>query len=531
MRAQVRSILSATAKFLLACFGCGLTSFTALCLINALDVWFTYHRFAVLGVELFGISAIDVAIAMLAVSMVASFPVLVAMALLRPIRQETCGRYMLLCGLLPLPALFIPQINGLPLLMAGACAGAGMFWWFAYRRPALGPTSGRRGAAIAWGITTVASVLILVAVWQEYSDMQARLAEPSQPHKAPDILSGTAQGDDILLLDDGGQLTLRKRGDWRPRLLPVKGVVAVRAADQATAFILSLSPNPYETLHNSVGQAGTLTLSRLHAGRLESFAPVAFEAIDMPGALAVNGSAPIIVSNHSLRILDLRTRTWRLVRLPGSESQQLMRGDVVAAVSNDGRTLFVGFNRGEWGGGMVAIDLASGTLRSLEARSSNELCAGPLNPECNPVTGLVPDPDNPPCVLASIGLSHMMTQGRIIRACPGRVDLVFEQPLERQSNRLARQIVGLFHSVRTPNIQTEPFFALVEGEKGSIWAVSPYSLYRREPFGWSYHPFPALTQHGDLSLGEGLSGVLLLSTTRNARFSLSGPTPLAIPAM
>jgi hypothetical protein len=51
------------------------------------------------------------------------------------------------------------------------------------------------------------------------------------------------------------------------------------------------------------------------------------------------------------------------------------------------------------------------------------LCAGPLNGGCDPVTGVVPDPDHPQCVLASIGLSHMLMQGRIIRACPGRVDL------------------------------------------------------------------------------------------------------------
>jgi hypothetical protein len=93
-----------------------------------------------------------------------------------------------------------------------------------------------------------------------------------------------------------------------------------------------------------------------------------------------------------------------------------------------------------------------------------------------------------------------------------------------------RQILGLVSPPRRLPGQTEAFFALVDGAQGSIWAVSPYALYRREAMGWSRHPMPEMVRHGDISSADGLSGVMLLSNWRNARFSLSGATPLAIPA-
>ena len=41
-------------------------------------------------------------------------------------------------------------------------------------------------------------------------------------------------------------------------------------------------------------------------------------------------------------------------------------------------------NAGEWGGGLQRIDVATGATSSVERRDSAELCAGPLNSDCDP---------------------------------------------------------------------------------------------------------------------------------------------------
>jgi hypothetical protein len=499
-----------------------------LCLLFAIDQWPVYHRL-ILPISALFDASIEVVAGFFLASLTTSVIPLFAMAILRPRRWETLGRYMLICGLLPLPTLLIPNSEGLPLLLAIAGLVGGMFWWFAYRRPALVPEREQLSAAVAWGMLALALVLIGGLAWQAHKDEQEQKAEQDQPVKGPQIWGGAARGPDVLLFDTDGNLTVRNRANWHSQSLPVHGVVAVKAADRVSAFILSASPLPEIFEPDGKIPAGAFTLSRFHAGKIESITPVSYATNDRPWALALRGATPLVVSDRAIQMFDPKAKEWHRLALSLPDGRRLLNGDPAVAVSNDGRTLYAGFNKGEWGGGMVAIDLTSGRVSPVEARKSAELCAGPLNGDCDPVTGVVPDPDHPQCVLASIGLSHMLMHGGIIRACPGRVDLVFEQALESPSGYTMRQILGLASLPRRIPGQTEAFFALVDGEQGSIWTVSPYALYRRETMGWSRHPMPKMVRHGDISSADGLSGVMLLSNWRNARFSLSGATPLAIP--
>jgi len=406
----------------MAMFGSAMAYAAGLCLLFAIDQWPVYHRLVLPVSQLFGAPA-EVTGGLFLISLTTSVIPLLAMAILRPRRWETLGRTLLICGLLPLPTLLIPHSEGLPLLLAIAGLVGGMFWWFVYRRPALVPEGGKRGVGVAWGMLALALVLIGGLAWQVHKDEQEQKAERDKPIEGPQIWGGAALGADVLLFDTEGNLTVRNRANWHSQSLPVHGVVAVKAADRASAYILSAPP-----LLDTYGQAveipaGAFTLSRFHAGRIESFTPVSYAANDRLWALTLRGDAPLIISDHAIQIFDPKAKAWHRLALSLPDGRHLFGGDPAVAVSHDGRTLFAGFNKGEWGGGMVAIDLASGRVSPVEARKSAELCAGPLNGGCDPVTGVVPDPDHPQCVLASIGLSHMLMQGRIIRACPGRVDL------------------------------------------------------------------------------------------------------------
>jgi hypothetical protein len=147
------------------------------------------------------------------------------------------------------------------------------------------------------------------------------------------------------------------------------------------------------------------------------------------------------------------------------------------------------------------------------------------------VTGVVPDPQDKHCVLASIGLSHMLKHGRIIRVCPSGVTVVFERALEVPSATVQRYLVGATQGKVAKPLQTEPFFALLQSGDGSIWGVTPFAAYRREKDGWSRHAMPEPLEHGHLRIADGLPGMLLLSTWRNATHSMSGVTPMAIPVL
>ena len=186
-------------------------------------------------------------------------------------------------------------------------------------------------------------------------------------------------------------------------------------------------------------------------------------------------------------------------------SNALPFGMITTAVSLDGHSLFVGWNRGEWGGSLTRIDIGSGRLMSRERE---------------PVTGLVADPDNPACVLASFGLSHMIALGSIGRACGDQLQTVFE-------NKPAKVPPGQV----TPTMEeSEPFFGVAADSNG-VWAVSYRALYRLNGAAPpTPYPIGPWTDVGGVKLSRPTPGVILVLTGINAHKSLSGDTPLVVPA-
>jgi hypothetical protein len=102
-------------------------------------------------------------------------------------------------------------------------------------------------------------------------------------------------------------------------------------------------------------------------------------------------------------------------------------GYVVSQVQ--GGVLWLGLNAGEWGGGLRRITLADGVMGAPSDIDPKTLCGGALNPGCHPVTGLAPDPSHPDCVLAAVGLVHMMSHGGVVRVCGKDVSLAYAKPI------------------------------------------------------------------------------------------------------
>lgn len=193
---------------------------------------------------------------------------------------------------------------------------------------------------------------------------------------------------------------------------------------------------------------------------------------------------------------------------------------VTALVGED--AMYVGANRGEWGGGLLHIKVSTGDVAQVERRDDRGLCSGPLNGDCDPVTGLVADAEWPGCVFASIGLAHMSWQGRVLHICGNRIETVFEAEIMPIGVRIQR---ALSSRARQFPPQTEPIFSLAPAA-GGFWAVTPRALYRWKRRVVDRQPFPKLKQIHGLAASTSIPGLVVATTDANAALSLSGTTPL-----
>lgn len=231
----------------------------------------------------------------------------------------------------------------------------------------------------------------------------------------------------------------------------------------------------------------------------------------------------LICGNDGVTILS----TKRLITVaPGPVSQVALKGKLdwgLATTLLTPDTVYAGFNKGEWGGGLRAIDRKTGRIRLIENKDG-ELCGGLLNTDCDPVNGLAAVPWQPGCVAAAIGLVHMHAEGKIITVCGanGRDEI----------SKLYRKQFG----ERYPNMdlpeaeayQTAPFFGLMPaGDR--LLAVGHDGLYLLGESGDPvFRPMPAFKKVGPLHISFAEAGVVLVLTSVNQRHSVSGATPMLV---
>lgn len=235
---------------------------------------------------------------------------------------------------------------------------------------------------------------------------------------------------------------------------------------------------------------------------------------DVPMALFIDQGSPGVLSQQTIRQLS-PDHTWRSMNLKGI----LRRGVQESIAAPDtGGSLFVGVNRGEWGGGLQRVDLQTGAVSSVERRDGKGLCDGPLNSDCDPVTGLIPDPESKQCILAAVGLVHMFTStGRILKICEGMVTLFAEKPLPNQAISKRKM--------------TEAFYGLATDSSRGFWAITQNALYHYPGGGESdaEYKLPALQSVSGVYLSHALPGAVVVRTDLNWSVSTSGYTPLIVP--
>ncbi|MFJ6023293.1 hypothetical protein ACIQC9_01680 [Brevundimonas sp. NPDC092305] len=166
------------------------------------------------------------------------------------------------------------------------------------------------------------------------------------------------------------------------------------------------------------------------------------------------------------------------------------------AVTGDG-LLYVGYNLGEWGGGLRRIDTREGSV-AFARETSADLCGGAINPACTPVIGLFRDPDQPGCVVVGTGIAHLSTsQGEVFRVCGDAITSVFKTPTPTVKDRW----------MMSP--QPWPLHGFVETPDG--WVGASRDRYFRSRGGHvEERPMPAFTDWSGLRISEEQDGVLFL---------------------
>jgi hypothetical protein len=201
-------------------------------------------------------------------------------------------------------------------------------------------------------------------------------------------------------------------------------------------------------------------------------------------------------------------------------SEPLSGGRVSTTLYAGGGQLYVGFNHGEWGGGLRRIDRASGRVAIIERNVGGGLCDGPLNTQCDPVNGIAADPSRPDCVVVAIGLVHMLMHGRLTRVCRDRVESLYFKAYPDSA------VIDSRLGADGEPVSTIAFFGLI-ARGGELWAMGVDGLHRVDGQGHGdVTARPSFETIGRFRVSFALPDVVLVLTSANQRASLSGAVPL-----
>ena len=491
-------------RLVFATFAAGSSVIVALAAFN----WAMTERFSLNAPWRESLLISAVAVICCAVGSLVLLAVLSATNHFRPLRRWTAaGIGGLLFWLAP-SALLLHLGPGLLALPAGIIAGFILFSGSnaPFRRPA-----GK--VAFACGLLLWVGLLATPAreAWKEN---QLARQPASKSLLGSRVMGGAAFGSELWLFNQSGKAVSFRLTDWRPTMRSLSGVAALATTGKIMVALIAPALN-WRADHQP---AGRFRLSSYSGSGWSNSGWQTYSVDERPLALALGSSGPLILGPRKLYRVQSSGRP--LAVLPLSQAIEPWGHFVIAVTGDD--TMYVGINRGEWGGGLLRINLSTGEVTTVDKRQDNDLCSGPLNTQCDPVTGLVPDPKRSGCVFASVGLSHMMWHGSVLRVCGLRVEKVFEAEVLPVGERIRRAFSS--HARSFPP-QTEPVFALAPAADG-FWAVTPRALYHWRQGAVDRTPFPSLKQVQGLAISKAVPGLVVATTDANAADSLSGVTPL-----
>jgi hypothetical protein len=166
--------------------------------------------------------------------------------------------------------------------------------------------------------------------------------------------------------------------------------------------------------------------------------------------------------------------------------------------------VFIGLDKGEWGGGLLRIERRTEKVAVVEYNESGTLCGGPLNTDCDSVNAIAPAPWKPGCVAAAVGMEHMTPHGRIAEICGAEVRVIFSKPYEPRPRH--------GQPVDKGDVGTVPFYGLARvGDE--LWASGSDGVYRiRGPGEATPVALPAFKSIGGVDVSFDVPGAVLIFT-------------------
>jgi hypothetical protein len=342
----------------------------------------------------------------------------------------------------------------------------------------------------------VVAAFVAVAAFSKASAPPAQ-TEQDQMH----AISRAVFADNRLwLLQDDGSLASLKPDDGAAQTVKAPGkVVQICKSSGRLAGLIEEQGNWSLQAHSEGAWKAVATVPTLGD---------TFVALDCE-----DGAGPItIVTNR--RLVELRDGRAHSISLRQPLQEPLVMGTTLGTPD----AVWVGFNVGEWGGGLRRISRNNGTVQTVERNRSGELCGGPLNSGCDPVNGVITAPWNPACVVAAIGLVHMMSHGRIVEVCGSNVRRLYYKALDPQPPRNKLD--------EGEPASTVAFFGLTRNGN-TWWAVGIDGLYRfdgaHQPM---FSPLPKFENKGGYWVSFAVPGIALVLTDVNQRRSMSGSVPI-----
>ena len=207
-------------------------------------------------------------------------------------------------------------------------------------------------------------------------------------------------------------------------------------------------------------------------------------------------------------VLMTRARVLTPGRAPVPLGGALPRG-IRYVTFDEGATVLVGSNAGEWGGGLVRVDLRSGRVAAIAGAGA-------------PVQDIAAEPGKPGCVVVAVGLVHFFPGGQLTELCGDTAHRLFAAPYA---------VPGLRAMPNKPGEAPYPgvaFFALARDGAG-LTSVAIDGLRRIDARGVSaVRPLPPFRDRGGVRVAEVSGDLMLVLTGINARASVGGAMPIAV---
>lgn len=281
---------------------------------------------------------------------------------------------------------------------------------------------------------------------------QAQTTEP-MPHEGYLLGAVFAQGRVWMLSNAGFLSSIEPQGDKRPREALPERALDLCVSNGQPAVI-------------TAGK-GTWNFRRRQGESWTIVATVSDDGDDFK-AMHCGNEATLVLT--STRLIELDTKgAARVAKLSG-EPLDIHH---VSDVYDEGKTLLLAIDDGEFGGGIQRVDKSTGAV-TLLPQASKDWKLDPKTLALIPVHGFAMEPWNSRCVTLAAGLAHMfMEQGRIVEVCGDKLRTIYEKPYSATlSNRKLESDID----------RTVAFYGVTESD-GTLWAIGKDDIYRIDASG------------------------------------------------